>query len=181
MGMLLAAAFLADRPAPRTSSAPRWWCWDCPCCGACCPIHSDSGALIGDLLFILAGAMGWIIHPVEEIPASTLCLPLPSLPSLALITYGPIYLADWRDHVARRHHVARLDRGASSGVLAGACVIYASAKTVQMLGASRAAIFPVMTPALPLSQLDLPGRCAAAGRRTWLSHGDGRPDRRRAL
>ena len=34
------------------------------------------------------------------------------------------------------------------GVLAGACVIYASAKTVQMLGASRAAIFPVMTPAL---------------------------------
>jgi drug/metabolite transporter (DMT)-like permease len=142
MGMLLAAAFLADRLGAAHILGAAMVVLGLSMLWRLLPDPFDSGALIGDLLFILAGAMwaGLFIllrkYQLDALLATSVILPCADY----LRSHLPV--RDWRDHVARRHHVARLDRGAVQGVLAGACVIYASAKTVQMLGASRAAIFP---------------------------------------
>lgn len=149
MGMLLAAAFLADRLGAAHILGAAMVVLGLSMLWRLLPDPFDSGALIGDLLFILAGAMwaGLFILLRKYQLDALLATSVTSF--LALITYGPIYLYATGATTLRAATTSLVwTEVLVQGVLAGACVIYASAKTVQMLGASRAAIFPVMTPAL---------------------------------
>jgi drug/metabolite transporter (DMT)-like permease len=164
MGMLLAAAFLADRLGAAHILGAAMVVLGLSMLWRLLPDPFDSGALIGDLLFILAGAMwaGLFILLRKYQLDALLATSVTSF--LALITYGPIYLYATGATTLRAATTSLAwTEVLVQGVLAGACVIYASAKTVQMLGASRAAIFRDDAGAFHCLQLDLPGRRAQPG------------------
>jgi drug/metabolite transporter (DMT)-like permease len=106
-------------------------------------------ALIGDAMFILAGTLwagfGILLRKFKLSPLLATAM----VSFFALVTYVPIYLASTG---AARLLTAQpslvLLEVLVQGVIAGAGTLYTYAKTVQLLGAARAAVFPALAPGI---------------------------------
>lgn len=112
------------------------------------PHPIDSRSLAGDLLLIVSGTMwaGFLVIVNRYKLDAMLATAVVSF--VALITYVPIYLfvTGASNLRAAAPSVAWIEAVIQGG-LAGAGAIFAYAKAAQILGASRAAIFPALAPA----------------------------------
>jgi drug/metabolite transporter (DMT)-like permease len=109
----------------------------------------SGGALFGDVLFIVAGtlwaAFGIVMkkHRLDAWTATAI------ISAFALITYVPAYLLMTGGHSLRVAPVSLVALEVLvQGVLGGAGTLYTYSKAVELLGASRAAVFPALAPGL---------------------------------
>jgi drug/metabolite transporter (DMT)-like permease len=109
----------------------------------------SASALFGDVLFVLAGTL-WaafgIVMKKNRLNAWTATA---IISAFALITYVPAYLLMTGGHSLRDAPVSLVALEVLvQGVLGGAGTLYTYAKAVELLGASRAAVFPALAPGL---------------------------------
>ncbi|MDN4590315.1 hypothetical protein DBA29_17635 [Xenophilus aerolatus] len=106
-------------------------------------------ALVGDLMFILAGALwagfGILLRRFKLAPLLATAM----VSFFALATYVPIYLAaTGGTRLLAAQPSLVLVEVLVQGVIAGAGTLYTYAKTVELLGAARAAVFPALAPGM---------------------------------
>lgn len=115
-------------------------------------IFSGGGnAWIGDIMFAVAGTMfasftilmrRWLIAPVSATVAVSV---------LSGAVYAPIYLAtEGLGHIIATSPAMLVEQILVQGVLSGIVALLAFAEAVRFLGASRAALFPALAPAVAI-------------------------------
>jgi drug/metabolite transporter (DMT)-like permease len=109
----------------------------------------NSVALLGDALFVLAGSLwagfGIVLRKNKLNPVLTTAV----ISLSALVSYVPIYLSlgGWQ-RLTQLEASTLIVEGVIQGLIAGVGTLYTYSKTVSLLGASRAAVFPALAPGL---------------------------------
>lgn len=114
-------------------------------------LHGSSTAWIGDLLFALAGSM-WAFFSVLQRRWGIAPLAATAVVSvLSAIAYAPVYLATEGLRIfSTISPTVLLVQIVAQGVLSGVVALFAFSRAVQDLGASRAALFPALSPGVAI-------------------------------
>jgi drug/metabolite transporter (DMT)-like permease len=149
MGTVLAARYLGDRLTARKVVGTGLVIVGLVVLSGLERASLEPRALIGDAMFILAGAL-WAGFGIllRRFKLSAL-LATAMVSFFALATYVPIYLAaTGGTRLLAAQPSLVLVEVLVQGVIAGAGTLYTYAKTVELLGASRAAVFPALAPGM---------------------------------
>lgn len=114
-------------------------------------LHASAVTPIGDAMFIVAGLMWagfsilskrWGVSPIAATAAVSV---------VSAIVYVPGYLAvNGFGHLSATPLTVLLPQVLVQGVLSGVVAVIAYARTVQLLGPGRAALFPALVPAMAI-------------------------------
>lgn len=114
-------------------------------------LRGSSTAWIGDLLFALAGSM-WALFSVLQRRWGVAPLVATAVVSvLSAVVYAPVYLATEGLRIfSTISPTVLLVEIVAQGVLSGVVALFAFSRAVQDLGASRAALFPALSPGVAI-------------------------------
>jgi drug/metabolite transporter (DMT)-like permease len=114
-------------------------------------LRGSSTAWIGDLLFALAGSM-WALFSVLQRRWGVAPLAATAVVSvLSAVVYAPVYLATEGLRIfGTISPTVLLVEIVAQGVLSGVVALFAFSRAVQDLGASRAALFPALSPGVAI-------------------------------
>jgi drug/metabolite transporter (DMT)-like permease len=114
-------------------------------------LHGSSRAWVGDMLFALAGSM-WAVFTVLQRQWKIAPLQATAVVSvLSGLIYTPIYLFTGGVRIFSEISPAMfLEQIVAQGVLSGVIALFAFSRAVQDLGASRAALFPALSPGVAM-------------------------------
>jgi drug/metabolite transporter (DMT)-like permease len=114
-------------------------------------LRGSSTAWIGDLLFALAGSM-WALFSVLQRRWGVAPLAATAVVSvLSAVVYAPVYLATEGLRIfSTISPTVLLVEIVAQGVLSGVVALFAFSRAVQDLGASRAALFPALSPGVAI-------------------------------
>lgn len=149
MGMLLGAIFTGDRITWRRSMGILAVLGGLLLVAGLNASSFTGTTLMGDAMFILAGTLwagfGIVLRKNRLDPLLATAV----IAFSALVTYVPLYLVltGARSLLASSPHVLWTEV-VIQGLIAGAGTLFTYARTVSLLGAGRAAIFPALTPGL---------------------------------
>lgn len=149
MGMLLGAIFTGDRITWRRSIGILAVLGGLLLVAGLNVSSFTGTTLMGDAMFILAGTLwagfGIVLRKNRLDPLLATAV----IAFSALVTYVPLYLVltGARSLLASSPHVLWTEV-VIQGLIAGAGTLFTYARTVSLLGAGRAAIFPALTPGL---------------------------------
>ncbi|QWA11967.1 DMT family transporter [Sodalis ligni] len=114
-------------------------------------LYGSSRAWVGDMLFALAGSM-WAVFTVLQRQWKIAPLQATAVVSvLSGLIYTPIYLFTGGVRIFSEISPAMfLEQIVAQGVLSGVIALFAFSRAVQDLGASRAALFPALSPGVAM-------------------------------